>query len=162
MIILYFYFLTFIGSLFLSLHYLNVASSIFYLFSVFHFPLKCSCSHEFLWDRGQSILLKCSSVSGSNSFSDTHLSSTFYFYVSFLPSLLYQFSWWFLSVYYFPFEWGEFCRGQHFSGELYWWGMATADSFNLGITLRPLSYQKHCALCLRTQYHSGSSGPLPL
>lgn len=101
-------------------------------------------------------------VSGSNSFSDTHLSSTFYFYVSFLPSLLYQFSWWFLSVYYFPFEWGEFCRGQHFSGELYWWGMATADSFNLGITLRPLSYQKHCALCLRTQYHSGSSGPLPL
>ena len=106
-------------------------------------------------------LLKCSSVSGSNSFSDTHLSSTFYFYVSFLPSLLYQFSW-FLSVYHFPFEWGKFCRGQHFSGDLYWWGMATADSFNLGISLRPLSYQKHCALCLSTQYHSGSSDPLPL
>ena len=74
------------------------------------------------------------------------LSSTFYFYVSFLLSLLYQFSWWFLSVYYFPFKWGESCLGQHFSWELYWWGMATADSLNLGITLITLSYQKHCAL----------------
>lgn len=74
-----------IGSLFLSLHYLNVASSIFYLFSVFHFPSLSVHVLMNFWDRGQSILLKCSSVSGSNSFSDTHLSSTFLLYVSFLP-----------------------------------------------------------------------------